>query len=144
MAKKHRDYDFKEIPVDFQSGFISGYPATEIPESAGLWYNEEAARLPGEIQEEWKKRLKCYEKKQEEKEKMLKEIRKIIEKELTQKQREAILLVLKGKTMREIGVVMGVNPKTVWEYLYGKKGRGGAIKKIKKLLGLPKHTPQKY
>ena len=69
---------------------------------------------------------------------LLEKIKRIVEMELTQRQREAIkLYFFQGKTQREIGQIMGISHRVVGQHLFGihRNGRriGGAIEKIRKI-----------
>ncbi len=73
------------------------------------------------------------------KEKLMTEIYKIIESNLTDRQAEVIGLRLKGNTQIQIAEELGIHQTTVHkllsgniDYANGKKRYGGAIKKLKK------------
>ncbi len=70
--------------------------------------------------------------------KVLKQIRQIISKELTDRQNDCVKLYFyEGKTQEEIGEILGISRRVVSQHLFGvtRDGRrvGGAINKIRKL-----------
>ncbi len=70
--------------------------------------------------------------------KVLKQIRQIITKELTDRQNECVRLYFyEGKTQDEIGDILGISRRVVSQHLFGvtRGGRriGGAINKIRKM-----------
>jgi len=108
---KWQQYEMKEIPVDFIRGVN------------GLWYETAVERSLRWKAEEQRKKQRRF-------------VKKLARNGvLTPRQSMAVLLRLKGLTLKEIAEVMEVTPKTVWEHLYGRKGeRGGAVRKIQKYL----------
>jgi len=73
-------------------------------------------------------------------EKLKKELMRVIETGLTKRQRQVVKLSLKGKTQNEIANKLGINQTSVHkvirgniDYKNGKKRYGGAFKKLKKL-----------
>jgi len=73
-------------------------------------------------------------------ERLKKELMRIIETGLTKRQRQVVKLSLKGKTQNEIANKLGINQTSVHkvirgniDYKNGKKRYGGAFKKLKKL-----------
>lgn len=82
---------------------------------------------------------KCSEEFYELKEKLMDEICKIIDNNLTKRQAEVVKLRLKGNTQIQIAEELGVHQTTIHklisgniDYANGKKRYGGALKKIKK------------
>ena len=68
----------------------------------------------------------------------MEEIKRIIERELTQRQREAATLYFfHRKTQEEVARILGISRRVVGQHLFGirRNGRriGGAIKKIRKI-----------
>lgn len=71
---------------------------------------------------------------------LIDEVLRIVENDLTKRQREVVLLRLQGKTQTQVAEELGVHQTTVHkllmgniDYANGKKRYGGAIKKLKKL-----------
>ena len=69
---------------------------------------------------------------------VLKQIRQIIENELTERQAECVKLYFyKGKTQEEIADILGISRRVVSQHLFGvtRNGKqiGGAINKIRKV-----------
>lgn len=83
---------------------------------------------------------KCSEEFYDLKERLMKEILRIIRNDLTERQAEVVTLRLEGKTQIQIADQLGIHQTTVHkllmgniDYANGKKRYGGAIKKLKKI-----------
>lgn len=71
---------------------------------------------------------------------LIEEVLRIVNNDLTKRQREVVMLRLQGKTQTQIAEDLGIHQTTVHkllmgniDYANGKKRYGGAIKKLKKL-----------
>ena len=109
--------DFWEIPFEFDR-------LTEFDSSCSLWYETDAER-----ESRWMR--------EERQEQLIPRLMKIIEDELTPKQRQAVILYFFGqRTQEEIGQIMGIPHQVVSQHIYGirRNGKkiGGAIAKIRK------------
>lgn len=74
--------------------------------------------------------------------KLIEEVMRIINTNLTKRQAEVIILRLEGKTQIQIAEQLGIHQTTVHkllmgniDYVNGRKRYGGAIKKLKKMCG---------
>ena len=75
---------------------------------------------------------------QAKRQKVLKQIRQIVSKELTGRQNDCVQLYFyEGKTQEEIGCILGISRRVVSQHLFGvtRGGRkvGGAVNKIRKM-----------
>ena len=91
----------------------------------GLWYESQEEREARYRREDRAKAL-------------VEEIREIIERELTQRQRETVkLYFFHSKTQEEVAQILGISRRVVGQHLFGirRNGRriGGAIEKIRKI-----------
>lgn len=114
----------REIPVDFHTREIT---TSDLP-----WpdetHLEQLERWRKQAQ--WRIRLQMVE---------------AVLSRLTPNQQIAYRLREKGKTYREIAEIMGVNVKTAWEYIRGRKGlHGGSIRAIRKLLGIAAPEQERF
>lgn len=110
--------DFWEVQVD---------PADleNLSSEAGLWFESSEDR---ESRYRWEDRA-CQ---------LIRQLDALIDRSLTQKQREAAVLYFKhGKTQQEISELLGISRRVVSQHLFGitRNGRcvGGIVKKLQKL-----------
>ena len=73
-------------------------------------------------------------KREEQREKQMAEIKRIIKDRLTVKQRAVVERFLTGMTIRQIAADLKIDPKSAWNRMYGKDRNGGAIGRIRKSL----------
>jgi len=107
-----RIFSSREIPVDFHTG--TGFIGGKLP-----WPDETTL----ERLERWRKQAQWRSRSQ---------MVKAVLSRLTPNQQIAYRLRKRGKTYREIAETMGVNVKTAWEIINGRKGlHGGALRRIR-------------
>jgi len=125
---KSDDYQYKIVEIVVDSNTIGDFPLIE-----GLGSQMNLAKFS----EEFNKLRK----------ELMSEVRKIINNNLTDKQKNVVLLTLQGKTQIQIAEELGVHQTTVhkticgnWDYRKEKKKKyGGAITKLRKIC---KKTPR--
>jgi len=121
------DEKFKELPFNFND-----------PKNEYLlrdWVESPRIQQTGETKEEFVERLKEIETYLQKKEALLKILTDLIQNYLSDKQKEAVILFLMGKTYQEIAEILNIDVRAAWERINGDaKGRGGAINKLKKII----------
>ena len=120
------DDKFKEIFVDFND------PDNQylLRDSA----DQPRTQQTGETKEEFIQRLKAMEEALRKDEELMQIILDWMHACLTDKQKEAMALLIMGKTYEEIAEILNINVRAAWERINGDaKGRGGIINKLKKI-----------
>jgi DNA-directed RNA polymerase specialized sigma24 family protein len=121
------DENFKEIFVDFND-----------PDNEYLlrdYRDWPRTQQTGETKAEFIQRLKQLEENLQKEEELAGILRNLIQEHLSTKQKEAIVLLLMGKTYEEIAEILNINVRAAWERINGDaKNRGGVINKLKKVV----------
>jgi len=125
---------FKEIFVDFND------PDNEYLLRDSV--EDPRTQQTGETKEEFIQRLKTIEEIYREDEEQMRVILDLMHVCLTDKQKEVMALLAMGKTYEEIAEILNINVRAAWERINGDaKGRGGVVKRLKKIARKNKLMP---